>query len=84
MTDKNEIEKATDNIVNSIWKGLKFCWTGAILSFVFCFLWKFTNVYNVFGLPELDYFQALAIYFIINILFPIRLLKGGKNDNPES
>lgn len=75
MADKNEIEKVTDNIVNSIWKGLKFCYTGAILSFIFCFFWKFTSVYKVFGLPEIDYFQALAIYFIINILFPIRLLK---------
>lgn len=75
MADKNEVEKTIDSITYRIWKYCKFFWTGAVLSFIMCFLWKFTNVYKVFGLPELDYFQALAIYFIINILFPIRLLK---------
>lgn len=75
---KNDVEKMTDQVFASLAELTKFLWSGLAWSFVLALLWKFSGVNKVFNLPDLDFAKMLAIYFIVNILIPIRLLKREK------
>ena len=78
MSEKNDIEKETDKIFSSLAGLMKFLWSGIAWSFALALLWKLSGIYRIFNLPELGFAEMLAIYFGVNILIPIRLLKREK------
>lgn len=71
----NEVEKSVDKATNALFEFLKFIWSGIIISFFIALLWDFTGFNKILNLPTIDFFQAMGMYFIIQFLFPIRLLK---------
>lgn len=71
----NEVEKSVDKATNAVLEFIKFIWSGIVISFFICLLWNFTGVNEIFNLPTINFFQGMGMYFIINFLFPIRLLK---------